>query len=118
MTATIEEVELDSRQARDRLAPRQRPYWQMLDEGGALGYFKGRESGVWIARFERHGARYAEQRIGLADDCTAADGLAVMSFGQARRAARNWCAAQAVEEARRPIDDSPFSTAGAPCNRD
>ena len=114
MTATIEEVELDSRQARDRLAPRNRPYWKMLDEGGALGYFEGRESGVWIARFVRGNGRYAEQRIGLAD----ADDVDAMDFKQARCAARNWCAAQAVKEARRPIDDAPFTIVGAPCNRD
>ena len=114
MTATIEEVELDSRQARDRLAPRQRPYWQMLDEGGALGYFKGQGSGVWIARFTRGNGRYAEQRIGLAD----ADDVDAMDFEQARLAARNWLAAQAVEQAALPIDDAPFNSVGAPCNRD
>ena len=113
MTATVEDTGLESRQARSRLAARPIPYWHALDEGGELGYFKGQGSGVWIARFARGNGRYAEQRIGLDD----ADDIDTMDFDQARRAARNWCAAQAVKEARRPIDDAPFTIVGAPCNR-
>ncbi len=114
MTATVEDTGLESRQARSRLAARHIPYWHALDEGGELGYFKGQGSGVWIARFARGDGRYAEQRIGLAD----ADDVVAMDFEQARRAARNWCAAQAVEQAALPIDDAPFNSVGAPCNRD
>ncbi len=118
MAATVEDTNLEGRRARSRLAPRQRPYWQMLDEGGELGYFKGRGSGVWIARFTRGNGRYAEQRVGLADDLEDADSAAVLDFEQARLAARNWLAAQAVAQAALPIDDAPFNSVGAPCNRD
>jgi hypothetical protein len=40
-----------------------------------------------------------------------------MDFEQARAAARNWFAEQAIKDAGLPIDDSPFNIA-APCNRD
>ncbi len=49
---------------------------------------------------------------------TACNGIAVMDFKQAKAAARNWFAMQAIEEAALPIDDSPFNIVGAPCNRD
>ena len=118
MAAAVEDTSLESRQARSGLAPRHKPYWHALDQGGELGYFKGQVTGIWIARFSRGKRRYAEQRVGLADDFEAADGVAVMNFEQARAAARNWIAARAVERAALPIDDAPFNSVGAPCNRD
>ncbi len=118
MRATGEDTNLESRRARSALAPRHKPYRHALDEGGQLGYYKGTESRLWIARFCRAKGRYAEQRVGLADDLDDADGAAVLDFEQAQAAARNWCAARAVEQATPPIDDAPFNSVGAPCNRD
>ena len=118
MAAKLEDTNLESRQARGGLVPRRKPYWHALDQGGQLGYYKGTESRLWIARFARAKGRYAEQRVGLADDLEDADGTAVLDFEQARLAARNWLAAQAVAQAALPIDDAPFNSVGAPCNRD
>ncbi len=112
------DTNLESREARSRLAPRQDPYWRLLDKGCHLGYYKGSELRLWIARLSRGRGRDTEERVGLADDFAEADGIAVMDFKQARAAARNWFAMQAIEEAGLPIDDSPFNIAGAPCNRD
>ena len=112
------EADLESREARGRLAPRQAPYWRWLDKGCHLGYYKGSELRLWIARLSRGKGRDREARVGLADDFAEADGIAVMDFEQARAAARNWFAMQAIEEAGLPIDDSPFNIVGAPCNRD
>ena len=118
MAATGEDTNLESRRARSTLVPRRKPYWRALDQGGQLGYYKGAESRLWIARFCGGKGRYAEQRVGLADDLEEADGAAVLDFEQAQAAARNWLAAQAVEQAALPIDDAPFNSVGAPCNRD
>ena len=118
MAATGEDTNLESRRARWGLAPRRKPYWHTLDQGGQLGYYKGTQSRLWIARFCGGKGRYAEQRVGLADDLEEADGAAVLDFEQAQAAARNWLAAQAVEQAALPIDDAPFNSVGAPCNRD
>ena len=112
------DANLESRAARSRLAPRQDPYWRVLDQGCDLGYYKGEDLGVWVARFPRGTGRYAEQRVGLADDFADADGIAVMDFEQAQAAARNWFAEQTIKEAGLPIDDSPFNIVGPPCNRD
>ncbi len=112
------DAELESREARSRLAPRQEPYWRSLDKGCHLGYYKGSELRLWIARLSRGKGRDREARVGLADDFADADGIAVMDYEQARAAARNWFAEQAIEEAGLPIDDRPFNIVGAPCNRD
>ena len=118
MARSAQDAELESREARSRLAPRREPYWRSLDTGCHLGYYKGEDLGVWIARLSRGKGRDTEERVGLADDFADADGIAVMDFKQARAAARNWFAVQAIEEAGLPIDDSPFNFVGAPCNRD
>ncbi len=112
------EANVESREARRHLAPRQEPYWRLLDKGCHLGYYKGSELRLWIARLSRGKGRDTEERVGLADDFADADGIAVMDFKQARAAARNWFAMQAIKEAGLPIDDSPFNFVGAPCNRD
>ncbi len=114
----VKEAELESREARSHLAPRQDPYWRLLDKGCHLGYYKGSELRLWIARLSRGKGRHTEERVGLADDFADADGIAVMDFKQAQAAARNWFAVQAIKEAGLPIDDSPFNIVGAPCNRD
>ena len=118
MARSAQDAELESRAARGRLAPRQEPYWRSLDKGCHLGYYKGRESRIWIARWSRGKGRDTEARVGLADDFPDADGIAVMDFEQAQAAARNWFAERAIEEAGLPIDDSPFNIVGPPCNRD
>ncbi len=115
---SAQDAELESREARSHLAPRQEPYWRLLDKGCHLGYYKGSELRLWIARLSRGKGRDTEERVGLADDFAEADGIAVMDFEQARAAARNWFAVQAIKEAGLPIDDSPFNIVGAPCNRD
>ena len=112
------DANLENPEARSRLAARQDPYWRLLDKGCHLGYYKGSELRIWIARWSRGKGRDREQRVGLADDFAEADGLAVMDFKQARVAAGNWFAEQAIKEARLPIDDRPFTIVGAPCNRD
>ncbi len=112
------DANLESREARSLLAPRRDPYWRLLDKGCHLGYYKGSELRLWIARVSRGKKRDTEERVGLADDFADADGIAVMDFKQARAAARNWFAVQAIEEAGLPIDDRPFNIVGAPCNRD
>ncbi len=116
MARSARDAELESREARSRLAPCQDPYWRSLDKGCHLGYYKGRESRIWIARLSRGKGRYREARVGLADDTADAHGIAVMDFEQARAAARNWFAEQAITKAALPIDDRPFNIA-APCNR-
>jgi len=117
MPKTNDDGTVTTREARSRLAPRQGAYWHEFDKDSHLGYYKADEVRVWTARLDR-GKRQLEERLAFADDFEDADGVRVMDFEQARAAARNWCVVQVTKEARQPIDDRPFMTAGPACNRD
>ncbi len=117
MVTIQEDTNLETRAARDRLAIRHKPYWRALNQGCQLGYYKGKDLGIWIARLPQGKGRFTEHRLGLADDAAEADGVSVLDYHQAEAAARNWFAEQAIKQAALPIDDSPFTTVGSPCNR-
>ena len=81
--------------ARDRLKPQAKPYWKTLAVGELhLGYRRRRKEspGYWIARTyagrDAGGVgRYFEKTLGLADDFRDADGVDVLSYGEAQRLA-------------------------------
>jgi integrase len=104
MARTLQDAKLDTRAARKRLKQRREPYWRSLSEGLAIGYRKGAKGGTWIARHysPEHGRRY--HSIGTADDVVDADGVHVLSFGQAQEKARKWFA----DLARRDSGDVQF----------
>jgi len=117
LSKTNDDGNVTTREARSGLAPRQGAYWHEFDKGCHLGYYKADEVRVWTVRLDS-GRRQREERLALADDFEDADGVRVMDFGQACAASRNWCLAQVTKEAQQSIDDRPFITAGAACNRD
>ena len=117
MSKTNDAENVTTREARSNLDSRQDPYWHEFDRACHLGYYKGNEVRVWMVRLTR-GRRQLEERLALADDFENPDGVRVMDFEQARAAARNWCAAQVINEAQQPADDRPFMSAGPACNRD
>ena len=117
MSKTSDHENVSTPEDRSKLAPRQGAYWHKFDKGSYLGYYKADEVRVWTARLDR-GRKQLEERLAFADDIEEADGVRVMDFEQARAAARNWCVTQVTEEARQPIDDRPYMTAGPACNRD
>ena len=94
MARTVKDVRLDSRAARERLEPRKKPYYRVIETGRHIGYYKGLRSGSWLARtFD--GARYSEKKLGMADDVLDANGMDVLSFSQAQASARDWFDTQA-----------------------
>jgi integrase len=100
MSRTVKDAKLDSRNARDKLKPRSRPYYKMLIPGTLhLGYRRRRNGkgaqGRWLARcyvgLDASGVgRYREKDLGLADDFIDADGVAVFSYAQAQERALEW----------------------------
>jgi integrase len=101
MARAVKDSKLDSRNARDKLEPRPRPYYTTLIPGELhLGYRirrrKGRGAqGRWLVRRymgkDALGVgRYQESDIGLADDFLDADGKAVFDFRQAQKRANEW----------------------------
>ena len=89
MARTVKDVRLDSRAARERLTPRKKPYYRVIETGRHLGYYKGLRTGSWLAR-TYDGAKYAEKKLGLADDVLDANGADVLTFSAAQAAARQW----------------------------
>jgi integrase len=65
----------------------------VIDQGRALGYYRGTRGGTWLARLN-NGGRYIEVKLGLADDHSDANGADVLSFSEAQTKARAWCDAQ------------------------
>ncbi len=80
---------MDTRAARERLKPRGKPYYRVIEEGLHLGYRKprGRKgkptvSGKWVLRRYVGGQAYVVDTIGIADDLSDGDGLAILNFKQ------------------------------------
>ena len=83
-------LKLETRTARARLPARRAPYFVKVAKGLQLGYYRGGGAGTWIGRRYRGNGKYETTAIGLADDITAADNVAVFDFWQVQDALRRW----------------------------
>jgi integrase len=91
MAGTVQRAELSSRTARNRLKRGRQPHWQALVRGRVhLGYqcWKGEPAGRWVLRRYIGNRKYRVETLGVADDATKADGIAVLNFEQAEAKAR------------------------------
>src|SRR5215469_4242162 len=116
MPRQIRDVRLQTREARQKLAPAKEPYWREIRRGLHVGYYKGHETGTWWLREIREGRR-AKRRVGLADDHVPADGKAVLlrspelcpSHEPRQGSVRSSLAFGALVSQHRPTTDSlPF----------
>jgi integrase len=82
---------LQNSTARVRFAPREKPYWCVLEDGLHLGYCRAKSGdGSWIARRFLGRGKYVERGLGLADDLQKADGTIVLNFSEAQERAHAW----------------------------
>jgi integrase len=89
MARKVKDKELDSREARGKLKPRGKPYWRTIERGLHLGYRKLKgKAGTWWARHYIGGQQYDMEALGIADDLSDADGVAILSYWQAQDQAR------------------------------
>jgi integrase len=90
MARRVHDATLDSKDARRRLKIRGKPYYRQIERGLHLGYRRlgGGQAGTWVARHYVGEQSYEVQKIGIADDVSDADGVAVLDFWQAQDAAR------------------------------
>jgi integrase len=96
MPRKVKDASLDTRAARSRLRTQHKPYYRLIEPGLHLGYRKLPSGpGTWVARRYVGDGRYvvenlrtADGEIVLADDYADADGVRVLRFAQAQRAAR------------------------------
>jgi integrase len=112
MSRTVKDANLGTRTARGNLPPRKRPYYRLILQGLHLGYYRGSRTGSWSARRFIGAGRYQEIKLGTADDVADADGVSVLSFGQAQEKARSWFLARGPGDAggERP---SPYTVSDA-----
>ena len=113
MARTVRDANLETRAARLRLKVQTEPYWRGLEKGLALGYRRRATGGTWLARRRRPDGGYAEHKIGLSDDLQAADGIVVIDYGQAQKAAREWWKAERRREEGHEERTGPFTVASA-----
>ena len=113
MGRTVRDANLETRTARLRLPIRTEPYWRGLEKGFALGYRRRSKGGTWLARRRPDDGGYVEHRIGTADDFQDADGVAVLGYGQAQKAARDWWRTELRREEGYETRTGPFSVANA-----
>ena len=79
-------VNLETREQRKALDPRDAPYYKDVAKGVAVGYRKGVNGATWSVRVF-NGNRYHKTQIGAADDTVPADGLTVFVWKDALRIA-------------------------------
>jgi integrase len=91
MPRSARNIELETRSARAKLSARRAPYFVKVAKGLRLGYYRSRSSaGTWIGRRYLGTHQYETTAIGIADDTTAADNVAVFDFWQAQDVLRRW----------------------------
>jgi integrase len=113
MARTVRDANLETRTARHRLPIRSEPYWRGLEKGFALGYRRRDKGGTWLARRRQADGSYIERRIGTTDDLQDADGIAILDYGQAQRAARQWWKSETRREEGHDTRTEPFTVADA-----
>jgi integrase len=113
LARTVRDANLETRTARLRLPIRTEPYWRGLEKGFALGYRRRSKGGTWLARRRPDDGGYIEHRIGTTDDFQDADGVAVLGYGQAQKAARDWWRAELRREEGHDTRTGPFTVADA-----
>lgn len=96
MARQVRDSSLETRTARSRLRPQHKPYFRLIEPGLHLGYRKpvGGGPGAWVVRRSNGAGGYSVQNLRapsgelvLADDYQEADGVAILSFAQAQKAA-------------------------------
>src|SRR5260221_13966680 len=98
MARTVKDTNLATRTARANLASRKRPHYRLILQGLHLGYYSGARTGSWSARRFLGNGRYEETKLGTADDVADADGIAIITVGQAQELDRPWFPALAIAD--------------------
>lgn len=113
MARTVKDANLATRTARANLTARKRPHYRLILQGLHLGYYRGARTGSWSARRFIGAGRYEETKLGAADDVADADGVAILTFGQAQERARTLFAARALADAGHADPLAPYTVSDA-----
>lgn len=87
MARIRKDAPITTRNARKALKVRKKPYCRSLGPGTAIGYQRKERGGVWQAIEYLGGKSYRHARLGVADDVLEADGVVVLDYEGAKKAA-------------------------------
>ena len=90
MPRAARSLKLETRSARARLPMRRAPYFLKVAKNLQLGYYRGSNAGTWIGRRYIGNGQYETTAIGISDDTTEADSVAVFDFWQAQDVLCRW----------------------------
>jgi integrase len=91
MARTVRDENIGSRNARLALTPRRKPYFRAIAQGLHLGYRRNKSgNGAWVARRYLGAERYETDVVAQADDYRDGNGIDVLTFADAQRAAARW----------------------------
>lgn len=111
MARKVRDKAIDTREARRKLAPRDMCHWRSIERGLHLGYRRIKSgAGTWWARHYLGDQQYETERLGIADDLSDADGIAVLDYWQAQEKARERMVRRAHAAAGKT---GPYTVAGA-----
>lgn len=113
MARLVRDAKIETRTARARLPTGPKPYFRRLEIGFHLGYRRLSRGGTWIARRFGENGRYREIRLGVADDTQDADGVSVLDYAQAQKAARDWWQIERRREEGHDTRTGPFTVVDA-----
>jgi integrase len=113
MARLVRDAKLETRTARTRLPIGPKPHFRRLEVGFHLGYRRLSNGGTWIARRFAEDGRYREFRLGLADDTQDPDGVSVLDYAQAQKAARDWWRTELRREEGHDTRTGPFTVGDA-----
>src|SRR5690348_583647 len=115
MARTIRNAKLDTRSARLRIRMGSEPVWVSMARGLAVGYYRPGSggAGTWRARLRTSSGRYRKVALGVADDFAEADGMLVLSWGQAQAGARAWFDRARFDTGEEVPHRGPFTVADA-----
>jgi integrase len=114
MARTVRDTNLETRAARLRLLARGKPYWRVIESGLHVGYRRTKTGGgTWVARRFIGDGRYAETKLGIADDLQDADGVTIFAFKHAQQCARDWWKIEERRGLGLAPDTGPYTVADA-----
>ncbi|TIX84646.1 MAG: site-specific integrase [Mesorhizobium sp.] len=97
MAKTLTEAPLSTRNARAGLP--EGVHWRGLNPDVHLGYRKQKRGGRWLVRWYQGGQKYKQETLGTADDGKLeADGVACLTFEQAKAAAARHVSAKRADD--------------------
>ena len=113
MSRLIRDTRLETRNARQKLQARGKPYYRNIESGLHLGYRKSKSGGKWVVRWYSGSGKYKVETLGKSDDIQDADGISILSYNQAQESARKKAKILTYQSEGIELLDGPYTVSHA-----